>query len=76
MGRSKIIGFKPFKKIYNIDGTVDYVLNKEEYNKVIKRFSHSLIQPIKFENEPKLYLTSRRYSDIIDVNKKIIMEEN
>lgn len=63
-----------FKKLYNPDGTVDYVFNQEEFDKVVKELSHSLVQPIEFKYEPKenLYLTSRYYSDIIDVNKKVV----
>lgn len=137
-----------FEKLYNLDGTVDYVFNQEEFDKVIYNFlSNPLIQyiedfcrtqntndilivgteeninkykenteeyfkdkikikfiyvdeyilgldnknkffiannkpiefnPIEFNYEPQenLYLTRRYYSDIIDINKKVIMEDN
>lgn len=137
-----------FKKLYNSDGTINYVINQEELNKVIFNFlSNPLIQyieefckvqntnnvliigtkeninkykestekyfedkvnlkficvneyilgldnknkffiannkpiefnPIEFNYEPQenLYFTRRYYSDIIDINKKVIMEED
>lgn len=137
-----------FKKLYNSDGTVDYIFNQKEFFKTIFNFlSNSLIQyieefckvqntnnvliigtkeninkykestekyfedkinlkfiyvneyilgldnknkffiandkliefnPIEFKYEPQenLFLTSRYCSDIIDVNKKVIMEED
>ena len=137
-----------FEKLYNEDGTVDYIFNQKEFYKIICNFlSNLLIQyieefckaqntnnvliigtkeninkykestekyfedkvnlkficvneyilgldnknkffiannkpiefkPIEFKYEPKgnLYLTSRYCNDIINVNKKIIMEED
>lgn len=137
-----------FKRFIDLDGTVDYVFNQKEFDKVIYSFlSNPLIQniedfcksqntndiliigtkeninkhkenteeyfkdkikikfiyvdkhilgidnknnffiannkpiefkPIEFKYEPQenLYLTSRYCSDIIDINKKVIMEEN
>lgn len=138
-----------FKKLYNSDGTVDYIFNQKEFHKTICNFlSNPLIQYIeefckvqntnnvliigtkeninkykesteryfkdkikikfisinnedilgnkdnifitnnkpiefksiefKYEPQENLYLTSRYYSDIIDINKKVIkviMEE-
>lgn len=136
-----------FKRFIDLDGTVDYVFNQKEFDKVIYSFlSNPLIQniedfcksqntndiliigtkeninkhkenteeyfkdkikikfiyvdkhilgidnknkffiannkpiefnPIEFKYEPQenLYLTSRHCSDIIDVNKKVVMEE-
>lgn len=137
-----------FKKLYNEDGTVDYIFNQKEFYKIICNFLlNPLIQyieefckvqntnnvliigtkgninkykestekyfedkvnlkfiyvneyilgldnknkffiandkliefnPIEFKYEPQenLFLTSRYCSDIIDVNKKVIMEED
>ena len=140
-----------FKRFIDLDGTVDYIFNQEEFNKVIYNlFSNPLIKYIeefcksqntkdiliigtrdnidkykentkkyfedkinlkfiyvneyiigidnkdkifiannnpielnhiefKYEPQENLYLTSRYYSDIIDINKKVIkvvMEEN
>ena len=56
-------------KLYNNDGTIEYVLNKKELNKILKPFTSKWYQKLRSrlrwlkKNDKIIYLSSNNYLD-------------